>query len=282
MRSRDFVVPLALLGGIATFIVIQGREMGRNRAARRASLPAPASPAVVEPAAVQPQGLAALPSAATTAQSRLIDVSPPVELRASEEPPPVRDDAVVRQTIKENEYRTYIRAILDQQQQLLMRWPQRQREALRVWIARDVNVPGWDPNYPVVAEKAFDEWKVAGFPLRFDIVTDRVNSDIQINWLSQFPPDESRRIGRTSKSRDQSGWLVTAEISIATHGPEGEKLGPEVLAGVARHEVGHALGLGHSLNPADVMYPESRANIISDADRATLHLLYTLPPGVVK
>jgi hypothetical protein len=30
------------------------------------------------------------------------------------------------------------------------------------------------------------------------------------------------------------------------------------------------------------MYPESAATTISAADRATLHLLYKLPPGIVK
>ena len=213
---------------------------------------------------------------------KTIDVVTPTELRASEEPPPVRDDGVVRQQIRDNENGTYIRAILDQQEQLLLRWPQRQREALRVWIERDVNMPDWDANYPVVAENVFSEWKEAGFPLRFDIVTDRVSSDIQIHWVSQFSGDASRRIGLTSKARDQSGWLVGAEITVATHSPDGQRLTPEEVAGVARHEIGHALGLGHSANPKDVMYPESTTSIISEADRATLHLIYMLPPGVVK
>jgi hypothetical protein len=30
------------------------------------------------------------------------------------------------------------------------------------------------------------------------------------------------------------------------------------------------------------MYPESRTPVISAADRATMHLLYLLPPGMVK
>ena len=281
MRIRDFL-PLALLGGIAAFIVVQGREMGRDRQRRRAVAPQPSAttPTATSPTGVQPQGSA---QPAPQVQSvRVIDAVPAAELRASEEPAPVRDDAVIRQQIRENEFGTYIRAILDQQQQMLLRWPQRQREALRVWIARDVNIPDWDPNYPVVAEKVFDEWKEAGFPLRFDIVTDKVSADILIQWSNQFPPSDGRRIGVTSKARDQSGWLVSAEITIATHGRDGEVLAPTMVAGVARHEVGHALGLGHSGNAADVMYPESITTVISEADRATLHLLYMLPPGVVK
>lgn len=253
--------------------------MGRSRLARR-PVAAPAPAATPAETVVTPQG--STRRAAVPAAQRVIDVVPQAELRASEEPAPIRDDAVVRQQIQENEYGTYIRAILDQQGQMLMRWPQRQREALRVWIARGVTLPDWDPNYPVVAEKAFDEWKEAGFPLRFDIVTDRVNADIIITWANQFAPSEGRRIGVTSKARDQSGWLVSAEIAIATHGQDGVALPPELIAGVARHEVGHALGLGHSTNSTDVMYPESVTSVISDSDKSTLHLLYMLPPGIVK
>jgi len=278
MRPRDFI-PLALLGGIAVFIVVQGREMGRNRQARRPVEPQPV--AAESTTTITPQGQPASPPASRP-RRHVIDVVPAAELRASEEPAPIRDDAVVRQQIKENETGTYLRAILEQQHQMLMRWPQRQREALRVYIARVANISDWDPTYPLAAEKAFEEWKQAGFPLRFDMVTDRVNADILILWVDRFSANDGQQIGLTNKSRDQSGWLVSAEITIATHASDGEKLSPELIAGVARHEVGHALGLGHSTNTADVMYPQATTPVISDSDRSTLHLLYMLPPGIVK
>jgi hypothetical protein len=277
VRTRDYL-PLALLGGIAAFIVVQGSEMGRTRKARRAAEP----PALTAQGEVQPQGDATASKAPADA-SRAIDISPPAELRASDEPPPpLRDDAVVRDAIRSNSAGTYIQPILNDQEQWLMRWPDRRREALRVWIERDVNMPDWSTTYPVVAEKGFEEWKEAGFPLRFDVVTSKVGSDIQISWVEKFPPSDGHRIGVTIKYRDQHGWLVTSEIRIATHDAEGRALPPETIAGVARHEIGHALGLGHSTSPTDVMLPESRTSVISDIDRATLHLIYTLPPGVVK
>lgn len=279
MRRRD-LVPLALLGGIAAFIVVQGKQMGRDRATRRAAMPDAAVPTAAAPRGTADSTIAA--SGGSVVSVRSIDVQPPVELRPSGEPAPARDDAAIRETIRDNWHGTYLLAILEQQNQLLLRWPERQREALRVWIERDVTLPDWQPNYPVVAERAFDEWKQAGFPLRFDVVTDRPSSDIQIRWTEKFPPSDGARIGVTSKSRDQNGWLVSAEITIATHDRDGHPLPPELVAGVARHEVGHALGLGHSTDTLDVMFPQATTPVISAADRATLHLLYMLPPGVVK
>jgi predicted Zn-dependent protease len=54
------------------------------------------------------------------------------------------------------------------------------------------------------------------------------------------------------------------------------------LAGIIRHEVGHALGLGHSRDPRTKMYPVESTPDIQPADRVTLGMLYTLPPGPVR
>ena len=198
-------------------------------------------------------------------------------------PQPARDIAAIQERLREAAPSTYILHMLPEQGDTLARWPDRMRDALRVWIQPDASFPDWNSEYPVVAERAFEEWQLAGFPMRFDRVRDSVGADIKIVFVHQMPADEPvRRIGVARRVRDQDGWLVYAEVVIATHDRGGSPLPPEIIGGTARHEIGHVLGLGHSPNPTDVMYPESRSTVISATDRATLHLIYTLPPGSVR
>lgn len=260
MRRRD-LLPLALLVGIAAFV---GTQVVR----RPRLVPAPRSAADAR--------LQGTPVAGTAARSQAVGVT---DVAASAEPR--RDDAALRLQLRDGAAGTYIQAIIEQQDGWLIRWPDRQLQGLRVWIQGRADIPNFHPSYPVVAERAFAEWRNAGFPIRFDMVPDSAGSEIRIRWTAQFPPANGRRIGVTHKVRDRFGWLVDAEVVVATHDSTGAPLAPALIAGVARHEVGHALGLGHSGSPSDVMYPESRTEVISAADRATLHLLYRLPPGVV-
>jgi len=256
MRARD-LIPFVLIGGIAVFIVQQRRSMK----------PAPTPPAA---APAQRQDPAQPPP------------EQPVAAGVTSQPAdPARDAADARLRLDQGAPGTYILDILSQQEQTLIRWPDRSVNALRVWIERWSDVANWDRNYPIVAEAAFTEWRAAGFPMRFDIVVDSVGADIKIIWSNKFS-EGGRQIGVTQKMRDQNGWIRRADIIIATHNTQGAALAPATIAGVVRHEVGHALGLGHSPSKNDVMYPESYATTISEQDRATLHLLYTLPPGVVK
>jgi len=277
VRKRE-AFPLILLAGILGVIVVQGRQMGRDRAThpRPSASVQGASSDTADTIAAQPTGAraegATLPGAAAS------DLGP-VELKPSGIPAPLRDDAVIRAQIHDNATGTYIADILQERQQFLVRWPDRRADGLRVWIERESTVSDWNAAYPAAVERALGEWHDAGFPIQFDVVTDPVGADITVRWVQQL---DGRRIGVTSISRDQSGWLVNAEINVALHDAAGAALTPDLVAGIARHELGHALGLGHSSNKTDVMFPESTSPTISDTDRATLHLLYMLPPGLVR
>jgi hypothetical protein len=207
------------------------------------------------------------------------DVPRIITIGGSDRPAPVVDTPTVRALLRDASTGTYLPEILAQQSHGLDRWPDRDRP-VRVWIERDVLLPDWNTIYPLMAERAFNEWQEAGFPLRFAIVLTQTDVDLSIRWVDKFGPESGEMIGIAKKIRDQHGWLVSAEIRIATHDRQGKPLQPEMVAGTVRHEIGHALGLGHSTSPTDVMYPESNTPIISAADRKTLNVLYKLPPGI--
>jgi predicted Zn-dependent protease len=177
---------------------------------------------------------------------------------------------------------TYVGDILAEQDSVLYRWPERLSDAVRVWIEPTSAVADWSSGYPAMTRGVFDEWSLAGFPLRFTFVFDSTNADISIRWLDRFPDDAGQRIGETERVHTSAALIATAHVSVATHDSAGRALSPTVIAGVVRHEVGHALGLNHANDSSSVMFRESATATIGASDRATLRLLYLVPAGSLK
>jgi predicted Zn-dependent protease len=177
---------------------------------------------------------------------------------------------------------TYVGDILAGQDSVLYRWPERLGDAVRVYIQPTATMRDWNAAYPDMARGVFDEWSLAGFPVRFTFVYDSANVDIAIRWIDRFPADAGQRIGETQRMHTPGSLIVQALVTVATHDSTGRALSPTHVAGVVRHEVGHALGLNHATDPSSVMYHESATSTIGASDRATLRLLYLVPPGSLK
>ena len=177
---------------------------------------------------------------------------------------------------------TYVNDILAAQDSALYRWPERLSDALRVYVEPSSTFADFDPHFPQMARDIFAEWSEAGFPLRFTFIYDSASADLTIRWRDRFGPEEGQRIGVTERVQTSAFLIAQARVSIANHDSSGRALSPTAVGGILRHEIGHALGLNHANDVSSVMYRESATATISASDRATLRLLYLVPPGSLK
>ncbi|HEY7235101.1 MAG TPA: matrixin family metalloprotease [Gemmatimonadaceae bacterium] len=194
---------------------------------------------------------------------------------------PERNVADIRRRIADGAQHTYIADLLASQDSMLYRWPDNRDEGVRVWIQSDAHVRDWWVGYVQSARDVFLEWQTAGIPLRFVFPSDSAGADIVVRWIDQFPVDEMR-IGKTRRLADQNAWVTHAEVIVALHDRDGDTFPPGEISEILRHEIGHALGLGHSRNRGTIMYPENTQLDLTEMDKETLHLLYSLPPGRVR
>lgn len=173
---------------------------------------------------------------------------------------------------------TYLDSLIVSTDSLVRRWPDRPELPLRVAIVEG-GPTGYTARLAAHVRDAFDAWESAGVPLRFEMVSDTTDADITVHWIDSFNFD---RAGQTDLTWDQLGHVRHASIALALRTSNGLKLPDHALLSVAIHEAGHAIGLPHSADSNDVMFPATRSGALSERDRRTAQLLYDLPPGSVR
>lgn len=172
---------------------------------------------------------------------------------------------------------TYIGRCLADRDSVLDRWPARVDRPLRVWIDSGEH-HSVHTDYPRIVRSAFNEWASTGIPVRFQFVSRPRDAEVRVRWADYLPG----KTGSTTWRTDRDGWLESSDITLATHVSDGRALDPRGVRVIALHEIGHALGLSHSINGQDIMAPIVRVNDLSAADLATIRLLYELPAGHVR
>jgi hypothetical protein len=173
---------------------------------------------------------------------------------------------------------TYLDSLIVSTDSVVRRWPDRWGKPIRLHIVEG-GAPGYLPKMAGFARDAFDRWEQTGVGIRFQVVSDSADADVMIRWIDHFDFD---RAGQTDLTWDQSGRVRRASISLALRTHTGTVLPDAALLSVAVHEAGHALGLPHSSDTNDVMFPATRTGILTERDRRTIEVLYRLPPGPVR
>jgi hypothetical protein len=174
---------------------------------------------------------------------------------------------------------TYIGDILADHDSALARWHDRRARPLVVWVQPEPAVWDFDPGYVTEVRSAFREWEATRIPVRFAFTGDSARADVHVTWTERFNEPIS---GKTIWSRDDEWWIVDADIVLAVHHASGELLDASAVHAIALHEVGHLIGLDHTSDVSTIMTPRVRVRALTEADRATAQLLYTLPPGPVR
>ncbi|MEP6691735.1 MAG: matrixin family metalloprotease [Gemmatimonadaceae bacterium] len=251
--KRIDLLPYALLLPVMTFVAVQAADSPRITSITTGAISS--VPARDEHA----------PASPATAAAGAEDRNP--------------DAADVRRRLQQGERGTYISEILRQRDSALARWPERTSQPVRVWIAAGEGMKDWDPAFALRVQDAFSEWSNLGIPVRFIFVRDSAEADVHVAWLDHFSEPIS---GKTLWARDRRWWIVDGNITLALHHNGGEPLDSRAVQAIALHEVGHLLGLDHTIDTANIMTPRVRVRDLSSADRATMKLLYSLPAGSVK
>jgi hypothetical protein len=174
---------------------------------------------------------------------------------------------------------TYLPDVIAEGGSRVKRWEERVVDPIRVWIAPGDSTPGFRSSFADTVRAAFLSWEQSGVPVRFRFVESADSAEVRVSWTDHL---SERRAGVTHWWNDRHGWLTKANIIFAMQLSDDGRADDTSMRRMALHEVGHVLGLEHSVGADDIMAAWVSSNDLTARDRATARLLYTLQPGFVR
>ncbi len=127
---------------------------------------------------------------------------------------------------------------------------------------------------------ALNTWEsVAQGKISFFLANSLNDSQMDIEWRRV----DRKSLGNCSFNYDKESRLYSATVSIGISDGilHRQYMDENEVYHTILHEIGHALGLGHSPNPEDIMYtPHQYGQVkLSERDINTIRWLYNLPLG---
>lgn len=137
-----------------------------------------------------------------------------------------------------------------------------------------------DYKYRAMVLKALNEWeKVSAGRVRFEVVMSLNESQVNLDWKRV----DRKALGQCHFHFDGQNRLYSAEIQIGISDGLMHKdyMAEDEVYHTILHEIGHALGLGHSPYPNDIMYTPHQYGVInlSKGDKLSLQWLYRFEHG---
>lgn len=118
-----------------------------------------------------------------------------------------------------------------------------------------------DESIKDLVEYAFKVWSLADCRIKYYITEDSSKADLIINFTERLASHyNSDYLGITEFILGNNNRIRQATITIALFNKNSFTLSEGTISKTIIHELGHAFGLGHSENYADIMYPYIPSN----------------------
>lgn len=161
---------------------------------------------------------------------------------------------------------------------------------LKIFIDSGKGVRNYRPAYRRLILEALDAWcSASGNKLSYKVVNEKDKADIAVEWVGQaintVQKDRKREAaGLTTVTADDNQIITHAVIQIDTYDVERSRdAADSKIKSACLHEIGHAIGVGHSPYVKDIMYfklTPRQLFSLSPRDRATAAKLYADYPVV--
>lgn len=148
-------------------------------------------------------------------------------------------------------------------------------QALWVWQnPSSITVYIEPDNDKYVMEKAFNTWTSAtNGKIKFKYVQNPDNAQIQVYFVKNIGKSLNNNAIGVTHPEIQNGKPVS-RIEISKKAPNGLAFSNDAISKVMVHEIGHAIGLGHTNDRKSVMYPTKGSRVITKGDLDALYRLY--------